>query len=312
VGDVVLRPRALLRGRVVDADGAPVAHARVMEPYRLAGGVRTDERGVYRIPVEPGPSIWLRVAAPGARAREVRVAGLPRAGEVRDVEPILLRAPVTLRVRVVDVKDAPVSGVPVLVTPSPRPLGPPPTTDARGWVEVAEFGSSPAGRMGDAGATLADALGLLRHDFGGATVHVRLRDGTAVERNVLVPDDASTVLEATVRVPSRFEVVGTVRDEDGDAIAGAMVTASVGRRPEGVEVPPDLARTPYGDRTSTTDSAGRVRMVLMGVRGERWTLKAETVDGRSGRADVVAEGRAGVEIRVRPRASDDAATADGK
>ena len=75
---------------------------------------------------------------------------------------------------------------------------------------------------------------------------------------------------------------------------------------------PDLARTPYEDRSSTTDAAGRVRMLLMGVKGERWTLKAETADGRSGRVDVVAEGRAGVEIRVRARAPEDAATVEAK
>jgi hypothetical protein len=301
-GGVVLRPRALLRGRVVDEGGAPMVHASVTKKYSLEGGTRTDERGVYRLPVDPGPVATLRVAAPGARAREVRAVGLLRSGEVRDVEPIVLRRPVTLRVRVVDLQDAPIAGVEVQVTPSPRPPAPT-TTDARGWAEVAEFGSSPAAGMME--GALDDVVRLLR-GFDGARVHVRLRDGTVVERDFLVPEDASGVLETTVRVPSRFEVVGTVRDEGGEAIPGVEVKASVGRRPEGVHVPPDLARPPQEDRIATVDSAGRFRIVLMGVRGERWTLKAEAADGRSGTTEVVAEGRTAAEIRLRLHASDDA------
>ncbi|HVG93627.1 MAG TPA: carboxypeptidase-like regulatory domain-containing protein [Planctomycetota bacterium] len=302
-GDLVLRPGALLRGRVVDEGGAPVVHARVTGQYRLDGGTRTDERGVYRLPVDPELSPRLRVAAPGTRAREVLVVGLLRSGEVRDVEPIVLRRPVTLRVRVVDLEDAPIAGAEVYVTPSPRPTASPPRTDARGWIEVAEFGSSPV----DAEAALAEVVRLLR-GFDGERVHVRLPDGTVVERSVVVPEDASGVLETTVRVPSRFEVVGLVRGEEGEAIPGVEVTASVGRRPESVHVPPDLARTPREDRSATVDSAGRFRMVLMGVRGERWTLAAEAADGRSGKTEVVAEGRTAAEIRLRPHASDDTET----
>ena len=71
VGDVVLHPHAMLRGRIVDADGSPVARARV-RAGSFSVPVLTDAQGVYRIPVEPSKHLKLTARAPSTREREVR------------------------------------------------------------------------------------------------------------------------------------------------------------------------------------------------------------------------------------------------
>lgn len=282
VGDVVLRPGALLRGRVVDADGTPVVGATV-EGGHLDRRVLTDAQGVYRLPVDPGDSISLVAFAPGARARTVRVVGSLHPGEVRDLEPIALRRPLTLRVRVLDVHGRPIADARVRTPHAPRDAKTAlPRTDGTGTVDVPGYDARPSQ---EAARQTADGLQLdlsaLFDRRASGLVEVTLPDGFVVQRELTVHEGARNPFEVVVRVPGRAIFEGVARDEEGAALEGVAVEASVDRVWRGAASPFDIGRVPRAERRTTTDAEGRFRLEVAGVTGERFQVSAKARDGRA-------------------------------
>jgi hypothetical protein len=215
-GDVVLRPGAMIRGRVVDADAAPVVGASVGGGYDRAS-VLTDAQGVYRLPIPSSKFVTIPVVAPGWRERELHLHGAIPSGVVRDVEPIVLRRPVAVRVRVVDLSDRPVVGARVRVARTPLdPNGKVPRTDERGVVVVAGFATwSRRLTSQDEGGFRFDLGALTDDDLSSRGVRVTFGEEFVVERELVVPEDASDPYEVVVRVPARFVLARMIREPGG-------------------------------------------------------------------------------------------------
>lgn len=312
VGDLVLLPGAMFRGRVVGSDGAPVVGATV-GCGSGSTGVRTDAHGVFRLTFDPTRRAFVEVVAPGWRVREASVRADFAPGSIRDVEPIVLRRPVALRVRVVDLVDRPVAGVRVRATESWKAesveLAP---TDARG-VAVGEWRGTSSG-----GFVRQTERGLAFRSFGSDDetasrgLLLTTSEGFVVDAWLDVPEDAEDPYDVLVRIPARLALAGIVRDERGAPVASTDVKAELDSRDERVHRPHDLACSPYEATRTTTDAEGRYRFVLGGVPGERWIVTAQPDAGPSARGAVRIERDATLDLVLGRDSESDAKGGGGK
>jgi protocatechuate 3,4-dioxygenase beta subunit len=119
--EIVLAASALLRGRVVDERGAPVAGATVSAVSADRAITRTDAEGRFALDGLPRVGEWLalRVVADGFAAANLSLAS----GRVPDVPlEIVLASGLDLRGRVVDPAGAPVPGTHVFAGAEPDDL----------------------------------------------------------------------------------------------------------------------------------------------------------------------------------------------
>ncbi len=113
---ITMRGGLATTGTVTDPDGKPVAGAVVVRgehPYTEWGSqeVRTDDRGIYRLPPLPRGPLTITVVAPGWMPAQKKVDLQPGLKPVDfDLEPGK-----ELRVRFVDRTGAPIPGVSIMV-----------------------------------------------------------------------------------------------------------------------------------------------------------------------------------------------------
>lgn len=174
LGDVPLDVGLTLTGKVVDAQGKPVAAAAVSSVDAAGTGVQSDAEGRFRLEHVSPQSISVEVVASGFITSEVRVD--PRRGS----GPVVVRLwrGARLDVRVVDSERAPVKGVHIHVH-DPSSAEP----DARGtwaWAESDEKGK-----------------GAVRIQPGRYRVDVLKDDGTVVGSKEVTLEEAK---DATVDV----------------------------------------------------------------------------------------------------------------
>jgi protocatechuate 3,4-dioxygenase beta subunit len=146
---ITMEPGATLRGRVVDADGAPVAGAEVraaaVEPWRQVAA-RTDERGEFRLDgIDESHRSGLGavpVSAHHPRAGDAATR-LPLADGETAVWNPTLRAAGAIRGRVVGADGAPLPGLPVRARTARDGELPTTTTDEDGRFELLARADAP-------------------------------------------------------------------------------------------------------------------------------------------------------------------------
>jgi protocatechuate 3,4-dioxygenase beta subunit len=289
-----MQPAASVRGRVVDADGAPVAGARVhyarvfdarFSPRRRfvrgAGDGRarffgtqrhgeTNAEGRFALSgIAPERDGEVLATAEGFAPSRVPVDGLEPGAVAKDLE-IVLTPGATIAGRVVDAEGEPIEGVIVGASEHSR------------MPRFALF----AQRIEDSGRmTRTDAAGrfALEHvPDGEFDVRFERRGfAPAVRRAVAVKDGAGTEL-GDVELPPGVPIRGTVVDAEGAPVSDVEVYVLGGAMP-------GLARmrrvpTWAGLEPSATSSADGAFLVEDRARGERVSILAQAKGYALGRA----------------------------
>lgn len=300
--DLVVVAAVELRGRVLDADGAPVAGARVWHNTQpaedgdwqvaqaLVNRLRlTDEQGAFAFrDAAPGFTVRLTVAAPGhpqaASGPHLLSSAAPTEVEIR------LARPRHADVTVLFEDGTPVAGASVTLAMRENPSAgwtvstPAPPTDAEGRT-----------RAGPAGP---GALGVLVSGEG----LVGLREPQWIEGS----EGAAGPFTVSVRLPRALVVAGRVQRADGTPVVGAQVTAQPGSGGRG------------GGRAANSEVDGA--FVLRGLAAGPWTLAASLWNGsvhvqspptpvQAGDSGVVLtldDGAQGERLRLSVRVLDDA------
>lgn len=225
-------PSAGLRGRIVNEEGAPCPFARVSLSQRGArrtdrlfrsfhGQLHADEQGRYAFEhVPPGPyllsaggmtagGLFERSATYGQALSEVELS----AGEVLEVEPLVLPEPLTARVRVVDAGGRPVEG-------------------------AAIFARSESGHLLDALArVMTDATGLCEyHGLAPGRYSFAARaDDLAAPESALVDVSPGAPCEVSLELQEATLLLVQLRDAGGRPTSGeVLLYDSEGREMQGM------------------------------------------------------------------------------
>ncbi|MCB9833157.1 MAG: carboxypeptidase regulatory-like domain-containing protein [Planctomycetes bacterium] len=255
-GDATATPKAMscgLRGRVLRAlDQAPVPTARVVlrgPGGEALGSVTCDREGRFRIEA-PAASPGLRLRAEAEGLVSAEIAGLELAeNELRDLGDLELVTAMEIRGRLRDEKGRPVAGGRVRLMPN-QDLDDLSPLRIKALVEsfmaedeaLDETTSDAEGRFSFP-LNAAGVYGLVAEATGRQTAfsnRIRLRAGQAAEEVELV-------------LGPGIALRGLVRDEAGEAVAGALVAALA----KGRDIPGQF-------RTQKARSDGEGRFVIEG------------------------------------------------
>lgn len=241
-------------GRVVDADGRPVAGARVAtvpagpdagaEGSDVSRSATAGPDGRFRVEdVLHGAPHGLVVLAPGRARAWVSVPALldGEAGRV-DLGDVVLGPARRLEGRVLDADGAPAVGLAVHARRTSVATG-----------ERVPYGASDEATTDDLGRfRFADVAP------GPFALRVQVPEGPSVEARVVVPDDAD-LLDAELRLPRTSPVAVHVRDRRGAPVDGAVVHGSRGGAwaRAGADGVAALRLDPLDGIVSVTSPAGR-------------------------------------------------------
>ncbi len=286
--EIVLGPSSELRGRILDAAGAPVANARVREvasrqgdrlrPEAFAG--YSDRSGAYRIAgIEPG-TFEVEVLALGFAP--LHVSGIEVGSEPRELD-FTLDAGVSIRGRVVDDEGRGVSGAEVVVF-EPDPVDQD-AGERSGWARKArrrEEGGFLSARTGASG----------RYEL----AHVEERELTLAARAPGYEPIALLVVEpgrdpediVLVRLSS---IAGTIVDaQTGRPISSFMVHAFSKRNTgSGDQLLPRVYEDPSGSFVVAGVPPGRWDVVVVARGYGAWTGNVTTPAGGEARIDAALE-----------------------
>ncbi len=249
--EVVMTPKLMVSGRVLTADGKPVLKARVNVRDELQMqsemSADTDDDGVFMVEV-PEVGVWkvLVTHKDGATERLASVPGPPL--ELR------LEARAGVHLVVADEKGAPVEGATIVVQSESDRMASESRTDARGEVTV---------------------LGLPR---GTSTIYSYAKGYLRAEAPLEA--ELGRVAQVRLTLDTASRLAGTVVDESGAPVSGAIIAAS-----EQVS----LAYTQTGGLFSTEEVAA----------GKTYTLHAQC-DGYEPSADqAITVPSEGVQFRLK-------------
>jgi protocatechuate 3,4-dioxygenase beta subunit len=240
-----------LAGRVVDADGRPIADANVMAMGGTSGeSTQTDPDGRFRV-------LGLDPGAYQVFASHPRYASAPpRRIELADRSVTDLELRLTASPRVVGRVEPPTEAA-ITVDPDRDPAGFEPTM----WTAIDQR-SRPDGSFEVTPITA-----------GAHTIAAKATDGRRGQATVVVPaqGDATVV----IRLEDGGSIAGTVRDQQGQAVVGAAViirktSGAVVRRMivNGVETSADRAITDRaGAYLMRGLEAGRYELAVLDERG---------------------------------------------
>jgi hypothetical protein len=246
-----------LAGRVVDADGRPIADANVMAMGGTSGeSTQTDPDGRFRV-------LGLDPGAYQVFASHPRYASAPpRRIELADRSVTDLELRLTASPRVVGRVEPPTEAA-ITVDPDRDPAGFEPTM----WTAIDQR-SRPDGSFEVTPITA-----------GAHTIAAKATDGRRGQATVVVPaqGDATVV----IRLEDGGSIAGTVRDQQGQAVVGAAViirktSGAVLRRMivNGVETSADRAITDRaGAYLMRGLEAGRYELAVLDERGGALTLR---------------------------------------
>jgi hypothetical protein len=143
VGEITVRVSAgtLVRGRVTDVAGMPLAGAIVAPMFADSVGAQTDARGEYSLPGRCGETA-LQATFPGYVRATVSVQPDPNERE-RILDFKLARGGEVVRGRVVDARERPVAGVRLAVVEPGREGGTTAVSGPRGDFAIAGLGPGP-------------------------------------------------------------------------------------------------------------------------------------------------------------------------
>ncbi len=264
LGDIALELGGILTGRVLDADsGAPIAGAKVrsvggVNPqlavfslgstlsqadgnYRLtgvsSGAVRVVARHKdYALDFTP---MELLMAAQGGSPRAGQGGGqtkLFKKGETTAKKDIRLKAAASVTGFAVGPDGEPVPGARVEVV----------STDQ--FAEL--FGTNPPPAFSG-----KDGAFILKGLRGGKDVQLRATHG-AFGAAETVTAKAGDPAEVTLKLAEPIQVRGTVRDENGDPVSAAKVTARAPGKPQARKIPGLQNKSKDRARPAVTDGAG--------------------------------------------------------
>jgi Carboxypeptidase regulatory-like domain len=265
-----------VQGRVIDADGRPVAgcalavieHAHQLDVATLLRSPRftTDRFGRYRVAMEPGRKLVI-----AARDRQiVAVRGPLRNSEPVELPPVVLLPGTMLRGRVRDADGEAIPGASVVVEDSlPESLAAPVRLLA-------------VARAGADGIFVVSGV-----PFTGMQVSVHALGFASVRRLVSHDSPLDVTLAATGIVR------GTVRRDDGEPVAGALVHAFA---IAALDPEPSIATDSLGKFTMTVPPVARFRV---GARSPDWRQKFRS-DWLRGACDEVVVGQVEVEQQEAP------------
>lgn len=222
---LVLTPGRTGVGRVVDRAGNPVSGARVQSlsstsfedaeslltaPETLVE-TTTDAQGRFGLPELPPGKVDLYVTAAGYAPTWVRVAGVPETQESADMGTVVLDAGASIAGRVVGSRREPLAGCEVHFIP----VGPATVFQAQAPKDAGSA-VQVTGKMGE--FTISD----LRLD---EAIHLRAQcNGFAPGTLEVTPETAGAPVIITLKPAAR--IAGTLRDQDGKPVPGALVFAS--------------------------------------------------------------------------------------
>lgn len=292
------RGAGVVAGSVVEeATRQPIAGARVSLHHPQGAFdlvAASGEDGTFAIEgVPPVRGAWLRAAAAGFAPRWVREVDLA-AGERIDAGAIGLERGPALRGRVVDPARRPVAGAQLLLLPGNAPANPFTDYDLSTILKEV-FGES---RALDAAASAADGAFVFPCVGPGQYVvaarkpglQVRYSDALMIRAGMEAP-----ILELVLHAGRR--VAGSVKDEGGAPVAGALVAA----------MDQEAAFTSgFKTEKRTTDAGGRFAFDMLGpvqlnllVRATGFAAQARMVDTReTGPIDIVMRRGARIAGRV--------------
>lgn len=276
---VELKPSVVIRGRVVQADGAPAADVRVRafgqgKGYEGdAAHTRTGRDGSYALHVPPNMAyvVWTDVDGWDAPPRPGLIA---KAGQDLDGVDLQLKHGTVLR--------------------GTLTIGPDANPAAADWLQITQsFGDVPAGALGEgetAGRHLHRYINAVTDARGRFAVH--LAPGTysvrgpadAEGRTVVVAGEPELRMDLSMPRPRTGRFAGLVVDADGKPVAGAVVEF-------GEYLPSKIAQA---------DADGRF---AFDRRLDRMILRASSPDGNlAGMAEFGPDDAEGV-VAARPTAT---------
>ena len=248
-----LAPMATMTGRVVDAEGHPVANKRVELAGLLGEGIDrldqtwTDEEGRYEFHVAPGTQCGPYVRD-CARSELLVIAAVKR-HEMADLvlEAPSLKIPVTGRV--VDEAGQPVPEARITVWAKRELFGPRPAIKTERRSQYMEWATE---RQYESSVLTTDAQGRFEIDEGlpdgtPAILWTSRPDGKLAGETTLIPSGSNDAI--VLQLAPAAEVVGRVLDEGGQALSGVSVQVYV-----------KVGRMDRVAREAESDGEGRFRV----------------------------------------------------
>ena len=268
-----------LAGRVVDADGRPIAEADILAMGGASGeSTQTDADGRFRV-LGLDPGVYQVMAS------HPRYAAAPP--------------------RRVELADRPVTDIELRLTASPRVIGrvePPTEAAIKVDPDLDPVGFAPMMLAAVEQRSRSDGtFEIPRITAGTHTIAAKAIDGRRGQATVVVPDQGEA--SVVIRLEDGGSIAGTVRDQQGQPVVGAGViirktSGPVVRRMivNGVETTADRAVTDRnGAYLMRGLEAGRYQLAVIDERGGSLTLR-----GRDAPTVRLADGEAkrGVDLAV--------------